>query len=93
MEDWIVHSFNDMLVAVPLDGVNIRWETFPAVLLECSEDRDKVVVYIRGSVGIFCRRIDGRWQADTAFVHKMKFKATPEALYMSNDGGGEWWTP
>lgn len=90
MEDWAVHSFNDMLVAVPSDGVNIIWETFPAVLLECPEDRDKVTVYARGSIVIFCKRIDGRWQVDTAFVHKMKFKATPEALYQSNGWGMEW---
>ena len=90
MEDWVVHSFDNLLVAVPSDGVNIRWETFPAVLFRCPEDKDKVAVYAGGSVVIYCKRIAGRWQADTAFVHKMKFKATPEALYMSNGGGREW---
>lgn len=90
MEDWTVHSFDDLLVAVPSDGVNIRWETFPAVLFGCPEDKDKVAVYYDGGVLLVCKRIDGRWQVDMSFVHKMKFKATPEALYMSNGGGMEW---
>lgn len=90
MGDWIVHSFNDMLVAVPLDGVNIRWETLPTVLLECPEDRDKVAVYARGSIVIFCKRIDGRWQVNMAGKSRMRFQATPEALYLSNGWGMEW---
>ena len=48
MGDWTVHSFDDLLVAVPSDGVNIRWETFPAVLSECPEDRDKVDIMTVG---------------------------------------------
>lgn len=90
MEDWIVHSFNDLLVAVPSDGVNIIWETFPAVLSECPEDKDKVAVSLEGAVVVFCKRIDGRWHVDMTWKRWMKFKATPEAMYMSNGGGREW---
>ena len=46
--------------------------------------------YYDGGVLFACKRIDGRWQVDMSFAHKMKFKATPEALYMSNGGGMEW---
>lgn len=90
MEDWAVHSFNDMLVAVPSDGVNIRWETFPAVLLGCPEDKDTVGVYCKGSILLICKRIDGHWQVDMTGMGKMRFQATPEALYLSNGWGMEW---
>lgn len=90
MRDWAVYELSNLMMAVPSDGVNIRWETFPAVLSECPEDRDIVVVYYDDRILLVCKRIDGRWQVDMSFVHKMKFKATPEALYMSNGGGMEW---
>ena len=35
MEDWAVHSFNDLLVVVPSDSENVRWETFQALLSKC----------------------------------------------------------
>ena len=91
MDDWTVYGFKDLLVAVPSDGVGIRWETFPAVLSECPEDRDKVAVYLEGAVVIFCKRIDGRWHLDMMARRNAKFMASPEAMYLSNDGGGEWW--
>lgn len=93
MEDWAVHSFNDILVAVPLDGVNIMWETFPAILFGCPEDKDMVVVYLGDSVVIYCKRIDGHWHLDMTARRNAKFMASPKSMYLSNDGGGEWWTP
>lgn len=90
MEDWVVHRFDDLLVAVPSDGVNIRWETFPAVLFGCPEDRDKVAVYLKGFVVVFCKRIAGRWHLDMTARRKAKFMASLKSMYLS-DGGGEWW--
>lgn len=90
MEDWAVHSFKDILVAVPSDGVNIIWETFPAVLLECPEDKDKVAVYLRGFVVVFCKRVDGLWHLDMTARRNAKFMASLKSMYLS-DGGGEWW--
>lgn len=88
MEDWVVHSFDDLLVAVPSDGVNIRWETFQALLSKSQED--KVILYIEDSTGVICERLNGYWHLATMAKEKLKFKATPEAMYMSN-GEGEWW--
>lgn len=90
MEDWVVHRFNDLLVAVPSDGVNIRWETFPAVLFGCPEDRDKVAVYLKGFVVVFCKRIAGRWHLDMTARRKAKFMASPKSMYLSNGWGMEW---
>ena len=90
MEDWVVHSFDDLLVAVPSDGVNIRWETFPAVLFGCPEDKDKVAVYLKGFVVVFCKRVDGLWHLDMTARLNAKFMASPKSMYLS-DGGGEWW--
>lgn len=90
MEDWTVHSFDDLLIAVPSDGVNIRWETFPAVLFGCPEDKDKVAVYLKGFVVVFCKRVDGLWHLDMTARRNAKFMASLKSMYLS-DGGGEWW--
>lgn len=91
MDEWIIRYIPDnILLAIPSDAEHIAWESFPDILEECPEDEDTVAVYCNGTILHICKRIDGRWQVRMAGMGKMRFQATPEALYLSNGRGMEW---
>ena len=91
MDEWIIRCIpGNILLAIPSDAEHIAWESFPAILEECPGDEDTVGVYCKGSILLICKRIDGRWQVRMAGMGRMRFQATPEALYRFNGWEMEW---